>query len=285
MSKQTDHEPEFTVLQTEINKAYHQQTLEQPSDELDEAILAKARSSANVSAKGEKIKKSLWQRNAWLFSSAASVLLVAGLFMLSPSLQQQIGVDLEQGLPTQPALSKQAVPQQVESLSVVAAAEKAIAVEGLSMKAKHAATNSESSINDSENSDPITEILTIKSSERPTLMSASPAQVVTDSAKQAEAAKTNDVAMQKKTIEFQSQRNDKEIQLLKQQNENASKGIIQLDTPDVALARLQALMAANKLIQAERYMITMDQRFPELSNPSHPLYEQYHKIKIQLTSK
>ncbi|WP_137226388.1 hypothetical protein [Shewanella sp. MEBiC00475] len=284
MSKQTDHEPEFTVLQTEINKAYHQQTLEQPSDELDEAILAKARSSAHVSAKGKKIKKSLWKRNAWLFSSAASVLLVAGLFMLSPSLQQQIGVDLEQGLPTQPALSKQAVPQQAESLSVVAAAEKAIAVEGLSMKAKPS-TNSESSINDLENSDPITEILTIKSSERPTLMSAEPAQVVTDSAKQAEAAKTNDVAMQKKTIEFQSQRNDKEIQLLKQQNENASKGIIQLDTPDVALARLQALMAVNKLIQAERYMITMDQRFPELSNPSHPLYEQYHKIKIQLTSK
>jgi len=72
---------------------------------------------------------------------------------------------------------------------------------------------------------------------------------------------------------------------MKQQDESSLKGDIHLDTPDVALARLSVLMADNKLIQAERYMLTIDQRFPELSDPSHPLYEQYHKIKLQLTSR
>ena len=116
-------------------------------------------------------------------------------------------------------------------------------------------------------------------------MRAEPAQVASDTAKQAMSAKTNELATQKKAIELPSHRNDKEIQLLKQQSENSAKGIIQLDTADVALARLKALMADNKTIEAERYMITMDQRFPELSNKAHPLYEQYQKIKVQLTSK
>jgi hypothetical protein len=292
MSQQSDHDAEFTALHTEINKAYHQPPLEQPSAELDEAILTKARSDAHVSANNTRPKKSPWQRYTWGFSSAASVLLVAGLFLLNPSLQQYVGIDIEPALPAQPALS-----QQAKMLSTAVTAEKSIAVEGLSMSA--APVNDDSANNAPANSESISEVADINASverlstdKQPALMRAAPqlesdvnsASLRADSAKQAVATKANDVAAQKKAVELQSHRHDKEAPLMKQQFDGSFKGDIQLDTADVALARLQALMADNKLIEAERYMITMDQRFPELSSSAHPLYKQYQKIKVQLTS-
>ncbi|PKG78317.1 hypothetical protein CXF80_08305 [Shewanella sp. Actino-trap-3] len=276
MSKQLDHDAEFTALQTEINKAYHQQPLEQPSAELDEAILAKARSDANVS-KVSSPKKSMWQRNAWVFSSAASVLLVAGLFMLTPSLQKQVGIDIEQGLPAQQSSFKQAkstsdVPKLTESPVEDAAAAESIAVQGLSMSSvpmNNERVNRETISEASDNNGTVESKMADKSS---AVMSAAPTP-----------AKVNEEA-QNKVLELHSRSHDKEGQQVKQSFNGSLKGDIQLDTADVALARLQALMADNKLIQAERYMITIDQRFPELSDPSHPLYEQYHKIVLQLTS-
>jgi hypothetical protein len=277
MSKQLDHDAEFTALQTEITKAYHQKPLEQPSAELDEAILAKARSGAHVSAKGKALKKPRWQRNAWVFSSAASVLLVAGLFMLNPSLRQLVGIDLEQGLPAQQSSFKQAkstsdVPKLTESPAEDAAAE-SIAVQGLSMSSapmNHERVNREAISEASDNNGTGESQMADKSS---AVMSAAPTP-----------AKVNEEA-QKKALELQSPSHAKEGQQVKQSFNGSLKGDIELDTADVALARLQALMADNKLIQAERYMITIDQRFPELSDPSHPLYEQYHKIVLQLTSR
>jgi hypothetical protein len=276
MSKQLDHDAEFTALQTEINKAYHQQPLEQPSAELDEAILAKARSDANVS-KVSSPKKSMWQRNAWVFSSAASVLLVAGLFMLTPSLQKQVGIDIEQGLPAQQSSFKQAkstsdVPKLTESPVEDAAAAESIAVQGLSMSSvpmNNERVNRETISEASDNNGTVESQMADKSS---AVMSAAPTP-----------AKVNEQA-QNKALELQSPSHAKEGLQVKQSFNGSLKGDIQLDTADVALARLQALMADNKLIQAERYMITIDQRFPELSDPSHPLYEQYHKIVLQLTS-
>ncbi|WP_435806769.1 hypothetical protein [Shewanella psychromarinicola] len=277
MNNQLDHDAEFTALQTEISKAYHQKPLEQPSAELDEAILTKARSGAHVSAKGKAFKKSLWQRNAWVFSSAASVLLVAGLFMLNPSLRQLVGIDLEQGLPAQQSSFKQAkstsdVPKLTESPVEDAAAAESIAVQGLSMSSapmNNERVNREAISEASDNNGTVESQMADKSS---AVMSAAPTP-----------AKINEEA-QNKVLELHSRSHDKEGQQVKQSFNGSLKGDIQLDTADVALARLQALMGDNKLIQAERYMITIDQRFPELSDPSHPLYEQYHKIVLQLTS-
>jgi hypothetical protein len=280
MSQQQDHDAEFTALQTEIKDAYHQQPLEQPSAKLDEAILTKARSEANVS-KASSAKKSIWQRNAWVYSSAASVLLVAGLFILNPSLQKNLGTDSEQSVPAQQPSFKQAkstsdVPKLTESPVEDAAAE-SIAVQGLSMKSatvnnqsrNRDAISEASDDNRSDNNGSIESQMADTSS---AVMSAAPAP-----------AKVNTEA-QKKALELQSRSNAKEVQQVKQSFNGSLKGDIELDTADVALARLKVLMADNKLIQAERYMITIDQRFPELSDPSHPLYEQYHKIVLQLTS-
>jgi hypothetical protein len=276
MSQQQDHDAEFTALQTEIKDAYHQQPLEQPSAELDEAILTKARSEANVS-KASSAKKSIWQRNAWVYSSAASVLLVAGLFILNPSLQKNLGTDSEQSVPAQQPSFKQAkstsdVPKLTESPVEDAAAAESIAVQGLSMKS--APVNNQSRNRDaiSEASDNNGSIESQMADTSSAVMSAAPAP-----------AKVNTEA-QKKALELQSRSNAKEVQQVKQSFNGSLKGDIELDTADVALARLKVLMADNKLIQAERYMITIDQRFPELSDPSHPLYEQYHKIVLQLTS-
>jgi hypothetical protein len=281
MSQQQDHDAEFTALQTEIKDAYHQQPLEQPSAELDEAILTKARSEANVS-KASSAKKSIWQRNAWVYSSAASVLLVAGLFILNPSLQKNLGTDSEQSVPAQQPSFKQAkstsdVPKLTESPVEDAAAAESIAVQGLSMKSAPVNNQSRnrdaiSEASDNNRSDSNGSIESQMADTSSAVMSAAPAP-----------AKVNTEA-QKKALELQSRSNAKEVQQVKQSFNGSLKGDIELDTADVALARLKVLMADNKLIQAERYMITIDQRFPELSDPSHPLYEQYHKIVLQLTS-
>ncbi|MBB1437830.1 hypothetical protein H5202_03885 [Shewanella sp. SG41-4] len=282
MSQQQEHDAEFTALQTEIKDAYHQQSLEQPSAELDKAILAKARSGATVSTKASSPPKSMWQRNVWAFSSAASVLLVAGLFILNPSLQKHLGTDSEQSVPAQQSSFKQVDPKLnqstlVDSMEALSPAEDAtaaesIAVQGLSMSS--AQMNSERVHRDaiSEASDNNGSVESPMADTSSAVMSAAPAP-----------AKVNAEA-QKKALELQSRSHDKEVQQVKQSFNGSLKGDIELDTADVALARLKVLMADNKLIQAERYMITIDQRFPELSDPSHPLYEQYHKIVLQLTS-
>ncbi|MCU7369424.1 hypothetical protein PEC18_00600 [Paucibacter sp. O1-1] len=139
MSQQQD-DAAFTALQTEIKQAYHQQSLEQPSAELDEAILAKARAGRHVVAKQNGATKSLWQRNAWLFSTAASVILVAGLFILNPSLQQQVGINPEQGLPepqmdVQPFDVENVMSKSSSETIYNAAVEQSIVIEGLSKRA------------------------------------------------------------------------------------------------------------------------------------------------------
>ncbi|GGQ13972.1 hypothetical protein [Shewanella litoralis] len=282
MSQQQD-DAAFTALQTEIKDAYHQQPLEQPSAELDEAILAKARSGANVTKATSSVKKSIWQRNAWVFSSAASVLLLAGLFILNPSLQKQFGTDLDQHLPEpsasfKPLKSKADAPQVSESLIEDNTAAESIAVQELSMSSEPMDTQSvnRQSVNE-ESSNESTEAANITGSVASQMADKSSAEI------SAAPANVNPQA-QKKALQLQSSRHAKEVQQVKQSFNGSLKGDIELDTADVALERLTVLMADNKLIEAERYMITIDQRFPELSDPSHPLYEQYHKIVLQLTS-
>ncbi|MGI2174035.1 hypothetical protein [Shewanella ulleungensis] len=280
MNKPQDHDAEFTALQTEINDTYHQQPLEQPSAELDEAILARARSGVHVTQTASLAKKSIWQRNAWGLSSAASVLLVAGLFILSPSLQKHLGTDLEQNLSEPPASFKQLKsttdsPQVFETPVEDATAAESIAVQGLSMSS--APMNNErinrdviSEVSDSNQSDSNGSVEPQMADKSSTLMSAAPANIKAQA--------------QKKALELQSSRHAKEVQQVKQSFNGSLKGDIELDTADAALDRLKVLVADNKMMQAERYMITIDQRFPELSDPSHPLYDQYHKIVQQLTS-
>lgn len=283
MSQQQD-DAAFTALQTEIKQAYHQQSLEQPSAELDEAILAKARAGRHVVAKQNGATKSLWQRNAWLFSTAASVILVAGLFILNPSLQQQVGINPEQGLP-EPQMDAQ--PFDVENVMSKsssetihnAAVEQSIVIEGLSKRAASPKLEQVSPTSVSDES-PSGNTLADKTQ----VQDASP-QVIEESQQQVRAAKKvadTEAAQRKAALPIRQQ--EKELKLMKQQLESHPKGTIELDTAEVAFARLQALMADNKIKQAEGYMITMEQRFPELLSPAHPLYEQYQKIKVQLTS-
>ncbi|WP_445773961.1 hypothetical protein [Shewanella sp.] len=282
MSQSQDHDAEFAALHTEIKPLYHQQSLEQPAAELDEAILAKARTAHHVVAKQRGAHLSLWRRNAWLFSTAASVMLVAGLFILSPSLQQQVGLNLEQGLPvpvggTEQIDDQQAMSQSSADISLNAASEQAIAVEGMSMRA--APERQENPVSASHHEAVIDHTPADKMPMRDALTQA-------ESVRQAQAAKqaADADAAQQKAAALPVRQQDKELKHMKQQFERNPKGDIELDTAELALARLQALLADNKLKQAEGYMITMEQRFPELLSPAHPLYKQYQKIKAQLTS-
>ncbi|UAL44839.1 hypothetical protein K8B83_08545 [Shewanella inventionis] len=284
MAQQQD-DAAFTALQTEIKQTYHQQTLEQPSAELDEAILAKAKSARHAVAKNNKGEPAMWRRNAWLFSTAASVVLVAGLFILSPSLQQQAGINLEKGLPkqqmdVQSLDSETVMPLSTSDMSADVAEAQLNETQGMSISADSlkpeqamAAPASVEVLTDSSFSDKIP----IQNRSQ---------QALAESQQQAQATKkvADAEAAQRKAAALPIRQQEKELKLMKQQLENPSKGTIELDTAEAAFARLQALMADNKIKQAEGYMITMEQRFPELLSPAHPLYEQYQKIKVQLTS-
>jgi hypothetical protein len=284
MSEQQD-DAAFTALHTEIKQVYHQQSLEQPSAELDEAILAKARAARHVVAKQSDVTPSLWRRNAGLFSTAASVIIVVGLFILSPSLQQQVGINLEKGLPKQQMDVQPFDVDNVMSKSSSetirnAAVEQSIAIEGLS---KGGVTPTHKNVNPASAEEAVSSdnVLADKMQTREVSQ-----QALAESQQQAQAAKkvADAEATQRKAAALPIRQQEKELKLMKQQLESNPKGHIELDTAEVAFARLQALMADNKLKQAEGYMITMEQRFPELLSPTHPLYEQYQKIKVQLTS-
>jgi hypothetical protein len=193
-----------------------------------------------------------------------------------------VGLNLEQGLPvpvvgTEQIDDQQAMSQSSADISLNAASEQAIAVEGMSMRA--APERQENPVSASHHEAVIDHTTADKMPMRDALTQA-------ESVRQAQAAKqvADADAAQQKAAALPVRQQDKELKHMKQQLERNPKGDIELDTAELALARLQALLADNKLKQAEGYMITMEQRFPELLSPGHPLYKQYQKIKAQLTS-
>ncbi|WP_028774372.1 hypothetical protein [Shewanella waksmanii] len=75
------------MIDNELVQLYRRQATEQPSPELDAAILAKAaQRSAPVAEDPQKVVRppaSFWQRHRWPVSSAASVMLIAGLLLIN----------------------------------------------------------------------------------------------------------------------------------------------------------------------------------------------------------
>ena len=94
--EQVDHDEQTDVIRT----LYHLRATESPSARLDSEILTLAASyvlrenpqvdpkSHDVAAANTINKAPFWQRFRWPISTAASVFLVVGLFVLSPNLRQ-----------------------------------------------------------------------------------------------------------------------------------------------------------------------------------------------------
>lgn len=87
------NQDEYTDLQQDIRKLYHQADLPEPSAELDKAILQQAenaitKKSDNATETKNVISLNVWRKYRWPLSSAASVLLVATLVFLQPSIYE-----------------------------------------------------------------------------------------------------------------------------------------------------------------------------------------------------
>lgn len=73
------------ALRQEVSAWYHQQALEVPSEKLDQDILRLSQThlaEMNIT-KLKPVVAPLWQRFPWAFSSAASLVIVVGLFVLN----------------------------------------------------------------------------------------------------------------------------------------------------------------------------------------------------------
>lgn len=88
----TQQDDEFLALQDEVSLLYHRGPKPEPSAQLDELILAKAHAQLNANSASNQaaeqqqkvVQISIWQKYRWQLSSAASVLMIAGLFLMIP---------------------------------------------------------------------------------------------------------------------------------------------------------------------------------------------------------
>ncbi|QYJ85138.1 hypothetical protein K0I73_13025 [Shewanella mesophila] len=77
-----------------LRKLYHMQATEQPSQQLDNKVLAQA--SAQISKPTDNVVKphaNFWRQYRWPISSAASVMLVVTLLLINPSMQDEVLTD------------------------------------------------------------------------------------------------------------------------------------------------------------------------------------------------
>ena len=263
-----DNDETFLALQDEISTLYHQGIKEEPSAQLDETVLAMAQAELQrvktnnilADANGNTVVKLKgWQQYRWQLSTAASVMIVAGLFMMMPMQQHsdpaQMAVPDETPAPMSmmheplPAASDATADEmmQVDSNARAAKAVNSSQIQGAAMSA-------------------------------PSIQSDAPPEVEPQKP-QAENAQSTSLLSELKPSSRDNMTLESKQQLSKQAE------LITLDTAEKAMATLNQLVASQQWPQAERYLLTMEQRFPELNSPKHPLHSDYQSIKQQLTAR
>ena len=104
-----DNDEAFLALRDEISTLYDHGVKEEPSAQLDEAVLAMAQAelqrakTENIQAKAGSttvVELKGWQQYRWQLSTAASVVIVAGLFMMMP--MQQHSDPAQMAIPDEP---------------------------------------------------------------------------------------------------------------------------------------------------------------------------------------
>lgn len=297
------HDETFLALQDEIAKLYHQGPKPQPSAQLDEAILAQAQTELSLSQSAalalavqnqdetNVVSIKGWRQYRWQLSSAASVVLVAGLFMMMPMEQHyhSLGLNLSDLNSSEfESLSSGTAAGDKES-DILPMASKSMA------SAPMAALKADSLPSDDVPTSPQESSLSAHSTPRIIDTNNLDTQAIAEGGPQTRLSKQADET-DKMASQVEQSRQQKMIstltpstrnELTLEANEHYSKdsGIISLDTADKAMVKLTELMKSNQFTEAERYMLTMEQRFPELNNLTHPLHEDYNKIKQQLTVK
>jgi hypothetical protein len=294
------HDETFLVLQDEIAKLYHQGPKPQPSAQLDEAILVQAQTELGLSQSAalalvvqnqdetNVVSLKGWRQYRWQLSTAASVVLVAGLFMMMPMEQHYNSLELNpSGLNSSDfeALSLDMPVADNQANDITASA----ALKSAPMSAPNSTAPTTSTAPQLSSFAQEQNIADTHSADDRFSSKGSSQISLSQQAEQAnETAKVVEQIEQSRQQKMMSELKPSEHSELTQVANNQylkDSGMITLDTADKAMLRLTELVKLKKLSQAERYMLTMEQRFPELNNLNHPLHEDYNKIKQQLTVK
>ncbi|GAA0785563.1 MULTISPECIES: hypothetical protein [Pseudomonadati] len=263
-----DNDDTFLALQDEIASLYHHGVKEQPSAQLDEAVLAMAQAELqrgkmeNTQADTDSnkvVELKTWQRYRWQLSTAASVVIVAGLFMMMP--MQQNSDPAQMGIP-----DAEHAPMSLMQAPLPAASEVSDD-DVIQADVQHGAAKA---INQSEIQGVAMSVQSVQSNAALEVEQQKPSS---DNAKST--SLLSDLKPSSRdNMAFESEQHfSKQVEL------------ITLDTAEKAMETLKQLVATQQWPQAERYLLTMEQRFPELNSPKHPLHIDYQSIKQQLTAR
>ncbi|MBR9726552.1 hypothetical protein ACFOD0_06650 [Shewanella intestini] len=257
----------FEKLQAELREQYRQQAIEQPPEAIDKAILALAKQRHTCQTKQPTL--SAWKQHQLAIASAASITLVAGLLYFSPELLHQIQ-------PHKSALQL--------SLSDSTSAEKLA-----QSSADNVLTDADSSVNTIDTtalsrSSTATEIGISRMASTATA-SKHTAQLQPEHANELNAdSSLNDTSNDPLAINAHSQRGSRAQLSASSDIINKRPKTVELDTAENAVVKLTEHLEKGQLPQARLLLKEIEQRFPELNNTKHPLYEKFIQLKQQLTS-
>ncbi|MCL1067608.1 hypothetical protein L2735_12450 [Shewanella olleyana] len=289
----------FAALQEDICALYKQQDLERPSAAIDAAILLQAKavqsatrsastqSNATEAARNNVVKVSFWKKHRLPLSSAASVILIASVMLLNPEFKQHAVTDLDDSIPVisdtpAPAMMRSAAPQPQQA----------------EISQSHASVNSGDAVS-SDNA--VNGVQKTEVSNSPSIKQVAPRGNVQSFdmqiPQQQISTEGNTATIQSGTLQSDTLQNgavengsrqNAEMQVIE---EFSGKGLqsmtaptMQHDSLDKAMIKLTELVNTQNFAQAERYMLTIEQRFPDIVNPEHPQHKQFTELKQQLTS-
>ncbi|WP_192021363.1 hypothetical protein [Shewanella sp. WPAGA9] len=266
MSKHDNNDSEpmtdeaFAALQQDISALYKLQNLERPSAAIDAAILAQSKMRSTQATQHDSnsnvIKVSFWHKHKLPLSSAASVMIIASVMLLNPEFNQHAVTDIEEAIPMATEVN-----QTSPSPAMMRAEPNTFADEPAS-SSQRVELGSEQNIETMAQAQQETEAI-----QALTQQQAAP-KVSTEHA--------SDIA--------RSQMKQSEAQGISKIDKMQSQPLMQHDSVEQALETLTQLVKDKDWQQAERYLQTIEQRFPRIVELEHPQHEVYQQLKRQLTT-
>ncbi|WP_285163134.1 hypothetical protein [Shewanella goraebulensis] len=288
----------FNALQQDIKALYQQQDLERPSAAIDAAILLQAK--AVKGAGGDKTEQlhtnvvpiSFWKKHRLPLSSAASVMLIASVMLLNPDFSQHAKTELDDSMPV---MADTAVPTPTPAMmrSGPLSNEQPSTQSSAQLDIQPSIQSSNQSTNEASNSvDVIKQEQTLTNSTQPKSAQQLASQAQTKDQTQANVQAfdmqiPNDNAINNERAGIEM--NQAEMQVIEEfaskEQQSLAAPVMQHDSATKAIGRLNELVKNKDYVEAERYMLTIEQRFPDIVNPTHPQHEQYTELKQLLTAK
>ncbi len=280
---------EFIALQQEISALYKQQALERPSAAIDAAILLQAKATqasslknnVNTAEKSNLVQLSFWKKHRLPISSAASVMLIASVMLLNPEFKQHAVSELDDSVPV---MSDVAAPVQMAApvqIAPVQTAEPAT-VKAPVMDATGVTSSEAAYMSESKNTPmPQARVQGFDAQIPQTNKAGVRGQMKMESA---EGVNVGEALTSSSSTEPRLERTDIERTEIDRTELDRTAPRMHVDSAEKAVMQLSELVESEDYVQAERYMLTIEQRFPNIANPQHPQYDAFKKLKQQLTS-